>query len=183
MDCRGVDVPMIVMGCLVTAVMVRNAYVPFFFRPLQFRFFRVSADCADICKESDHRGNRPAAADGMAPAAALLWHVDAARPRVRAIASGMPLLQPWAWEAAFAVTMLFPVAGVWADIRRSSGAHPAWLYGIATMIASFVLIEAITYSPVGSAIYDVVTKGSPGASVGPLDFGTPPVAGPVTGRP
>src|SRR3954452_5468107 len=32
-------VRMIAMGFLVTAVMVRNAYVPFFFRPLQFLVF------------------------------------------------------------------------------------------------------------------------------------------------
>jgi hypothetical protein len=173
-------VPMIVMGCLVTAVMVRNAYVPFFFRPLQFLVF----DPLTVLTFA-----------GLTTAAIVLrrrteWHRRlhfCGMSMLLGPAFGrllpMPLLQPWAWEAAFAVTMLFPVAGVWADIRRSGRAHPAWLYGIATMIASFVLIEAITYSPVGSAIYDVVTKGSPGASVGPLDFGTPPVAGPVTGRP
>ena len=66
-------------------------------------------------------------------------------------------------------------------MRRSGRVHPAWLYGIATMISAFVLIEAITYSPVGSAIYGQVTAGSPGASVAPLDF-APPRAGPMTGR-
>jgi hypothetical protein len=44
-----------------------------------------------------------------------------------------------------------------------------------------VLIEAITYSPVGTAIYSAVTKGSPGAAIAPLDF-APPKSGPVTGR-
>ena len=31
----------------------------------------------------------------------------------------LPLMQPWAWEATYAVVLLFPLAGVWADIRRS----------------------------------------------------------------
>lgn len=93
----------------------------------------------------------------------------------------MPLLEPWAWEATSAVVLLFPFAGVYADMRRSGHAHPAWRYGIGTIIAVIVLTEAITYSPVGIAIYDVVVKGSPGESVAPLDFGKPPT-GPATGR-
>jgi hypothetical protein len=173
-------VPMIVMGCLVTVAMVRNAYVPFFFRPLQFLVF----DPLTVLTFA-----------GLTTAAIVMrrrteWHRRlhfCAMSLLLGPAFGrllpMPLLQPWAWEAAFAVTMLFPMAGVWADIRRNGRVHPAWLYGMATMIASFVLIEAITYSAVGTAIYDAVTKGSPGASVGPLDFGTPPAMGPVTGRP
>jgi hypothetical protein len=173
-------VPMIVMGFLVTAVMVRNAYVPFFFRPLQFLVFDpltvltfAGLTTAAIVMRRHTEWHRRLHFCGMSmllgPAFGRLLP--------------MPLLQPWAWETAFAVTMLFPIAGAWADIRRSGRSHPAWLYGIATMIGSFVLVEALTYGPAGTAIYNVVTKESPGASVGPLDFGTPPVAGPVTGRP
>jgi hypothetical protein len=93
----------------------------------------------------------------------------------------LPLLQPWAWEAAFAATLLFPAAGIWADIRRNGRIHPAWNWGVGTMLASFVLIEAITYSPVGLSLYRNVTAGSPGASVAPLEFGQP-ITGQVTGR-
>ena len=93
----------------------------------------------------------------------------------------MPLLQPWAWEAAFLPCILFPIAGVLADIRRKGQAHPAWRGGLATMLGTFVLIEAITYSPVGMSIYRVVTAGSPGETIEPLGFAPPP-AGPVTGR-
>jgi len=78
--------------------------------------------------------------------------------------------------------MLFPIAGVVADIRRSGRIHPAWHWGIATMIGAFVLTEAVTYSPVGTSIYRVVTKGSVGASIAPLAFGVPPAMKPVTGR-
>jgi hypothetical protein len=94
----------------------------------------------------------------------------------------LPLLQPWAWESAFAAGMLFPAAGVVADLSRSGRVHPAWRYGIGAMLACFVLTEAITYSPVGTALYRLVTAGSPGASVPPLDFAPPPVGPQVTGR-
>ena len=77
--------------------------------------------------------------------------------------------------------MLFPLAGMVADLRRSGRIHPAWRWGIGTMLASFVLTEALTYSPIGTAIYRVVTAGSPGASIDPLAFASPPM-GPVTGR-
>jgi hypothetical protein len=94
----------------------------------------------------------------------------------------MPLLQPWAWEAAFAASLLFPIAGIVADLRRSGQVHPAWRYGVGAILASFVLIEAITYSPVGTALYNVVTSGSPGAAVPPLEFAPPPPGALVTGR-
>ena len=94
----------------------------------------------------------------------------------------MPLLQPWAWEATFAAGMLFPIAGVIADLRRSGHAHPAWRWGILTMIGSFVLIEAITYSAVGQTLYRTVTQDSAGAHVPPLEFAPPPAGPLMTGR-
>jgi len=50
------------------------------------------------------------------------------------------------------------------------------------MLACFVLTEAITYSPVGTALYRGVAAGSPGAAVAPLDFAPPPAGPLVTGR-
>jgi hypothetical protein len=40
----------------------------------------------------------------------------------------------------------------------------------------------MTYSPVGTAIYDAVTGGSPGAAMPPLEFSPPPPGSLVTGR-
>ena len=94
----------------------------------------------------------------------------------------MPFLQPWAWEAAFAVALLFPIAGAVGDIRRSGRVHPAWTWGIAAILGSFVVSQAATYSPVGRAIYDAATAGSPGAAVPPLAFQPPPEGTLMTGR-
>ncbi|HWI75587.1 MAG TPA: hypothetical protein VNS53_00715 [Sphingomicrobium sp.] len=171
-------VPMVVMGCVVTVAMVRNAYVPFFFRPLQFLVF----DPVTVFTFA-----------GLTVAAVIMrrrtdWHRRlhfCAMTMLLTPAFGrllpMPLLQPWAWEAAFAAGLLFPAAGMWRDIRISGRIHPAWNWGLATILAAFVITEAITYSPVGLSIYDAVTAGSPGAAVQPLAFGQPP-GGPITGR-
>lgn len=166
-------VPMMVMGCVVTVAMVRAGRAPFFFRPLQFLildpmtvFTFAALTIAAVRMRRRTEWHRRLHFCGMSmlitPAISRLLP--------------LPLLQPWAWEATFALCLLFPFAGVVADMRRSGHAHPAWRYGIATMIAAVVLTEAITYSGLGSAIYGAVVKGSPGASIAPLAFGTPPAA-------
>jgi hypothetical protein len=158
--------------------MVRIGYVPFFFRPLQFLVFdpltlfafaalTVAAVRLRRRTEWHRRLHFCAMSLLLGPAFGRLLP--------------MPLLQPWAWEAAFVPCLLFPLAGVVADIRRNGSAHLAWRWGIGTMLCAFVMIEAITYSSVGTAIYDRVTAGSPGENVPPLEF-APPHAGPVTGR-
>ena len=173
-------VPMVVMGCVVTVAMVRNGYVPFFFRPLQFLIFDPVAVFTFA---------------GLTIAAILMrrrteWHRRlhfCAMTILLSPAFGrllpMPLLQPWSWEVAYAAPLLFPIAGVWRDIRRTGRIHPAWQWGIATILASFVLVEAITYSSIGLSIYERVTAGSPGASVAPLEFPPPPAGPLMTGRP
>ena len=172
-------VPMVVLGCYVTAVMVRNGQVPFFFRPLQFLVFDPMTvftfavlTTAAIVLRRRTEWHRRLHFCGMAmllgPAFGRLLP--------------LPLLQPWAWEAAFAATMLFPAAGMIADLRRSGRVHPAWRYGVGAMLACLVLTEAITYSPAGSALYRLVTAGSPGAAVAPLGFPPPPAGPLMTGR-
>jgi hypothetical protein len=172
-------VPMLFLGFYVTVVMVRLANVPFFFRPLQFLIFDpvtllafAALTGAAIVNRRRTEWHRRLHFCGMSlllgPAFGRLLP--------------LPLLQPWAWEAAFAVTLLFPLAGAWADVRRSGRMHPAWGYGIAGMIGVLAVTEAITYSPAGTAIYRAVTAGSAGAAVAPLDFAPPPSGALVTGR-
>jgi len=172
-------VPMVIMGTLVTAIMVRQAHVPFFFRPLQFLVFDPVTVIAFA---------------GLTVAAVRLrrrteWHRRlhfCGMSLLLGPAFGrllpLPLLQPWAWEATMAVCLLFPIAGMIADIRRGGRIHPAWQWGIATMVGALVLTEAITYSPLGTSLYALVTSGSPGASVDPLAFSPPPAGPLMTGR-
>ena len=94
----------------------------------------------------------------------------------------MPLLTPFAWEATFVASMIFPAIAVAADIRRGGHAHPAWGWGIGAMLAAFILIEAVTHSPLGTELYRTVTAGTRGASHLPLVFGPEPAGPLMTGR-
>lgn len=171
--------PMLILGFGVTLAMIRRGQVPFFFRPLHFLVFDpvslltfVSLTGSAILLRNRTEWHRRLHLCGMA----MLMGPGFGRMLP------MPLLQPWAWEATFAAGMLFPIAGVIADLRRSGHAHPAWRWGILTMIGSFVLIEAITYSAVGQTLYRTVTQDSAGAHVPPLEFAPPPAGPLMTGR-
>ena len=173
-------IPMIFMGCYVTTVMVREGHVPFFFKPLQFlafdpaivlTFAALTVAAVMLRKQTDwHRRLHYCGMSMlMGPGIARLMP--------------LPLLAPWAWETVFAACLIFPFAAVYADVRRNGRAHPAWRYGISAMIAGFAVSEIVTYSPAGTALYAAVVKGSPAASIPPLEFQPPPaMAGPVTGR-
>ena len=172
-------VAMILSGLAVTVAMVRSGTVPFFIQPLHYLVYNPVAIATFA---------------GLTTAAIVLrrrteWHrrlhfcgmailINPAFGRLLP----MPFLQPWAWEAAFAVALLFPIAGVVADMRRSGRFHPAWTWGIAAILGSFVISQAATYGPAGTAIYDAATAGSPGAAVPPLEFQPPPDGPLMTGR-
>ncbi|KPF80535.1 hypothetical protein IP88_00215 [alpha proteobacterium AAP81b] len=166
-------VPMLGLGVAVTLALVQGGRVPFFFRPLQFLVFDPLSLFTFV---------------GLSGAAIVLrrrtdWH---RRLHFCGMATllgpgfgrlmPMPLLIPWAFEATFVATLLFPIAGVIADWRRTGRVHPAWGRGIAAMVAMLVAIELVTYSPVGTALYGAITAGTPGAAVAPLAFPLPPRA-------
>ena len=172
-------VAMVVIGCLVTVAMVRRGQVPFFFRPVHFLVFDPLALFTFA---------------GLTVAAIMMrrrtdWH-----RRLHFCGTALllgpgfgrllplPLLQPWAFEATFAALMVFPLVGVIADYRRSGRVHPAWRWGIGVMVGSLLLTEALTYSSVGTDIYQAVTAGSPGAEVAPLEFAPPPAGPQIIGR-
>lgn len=170
---------MIVLGTAVTVVMVRAGHVPFFFRPQHFLIFDplaltgfaalIAAGIANRRRTAWHRRlNFCATAILMGPAFGRLLP--------------MPLLAPFAYEATFVATLIYPVIGVVADMRRTGRVHPGWTWGIGAMCLIATLTEVVTYSPLGTAIYSAVTAGSPGASVAPLDFAPPPSGPLITGR-
>ena len=172
-------VAMIVLGCWVTVAMVRHGQVPFFFRPIHFLVFDPLSLFAFA---------------GLTSAAIVMRRRTAWHRRLHFCGMSMllgpgfgrllpmPFLPPFAWEVTFAASLLFPLAGVVADVRRSGQVHPAWRVGIGTMLGTLLLIELITFSPVGGGLYDVVTRGSPGAAVAGMEFAAPPADGLVTGR-
>jgi hypothetical protein len=171
--------PMVVAGFFVTVAMVRNGTVPFFFRPLHFLVFDpvtvlafAGLSGAAIVMRRQTEWHRRLHFCGMAMLLA---------PAIGRLLP-LPLFQPWAWEMAFAAALVFPAVGAWSDGRRRGHTHPAWRWGIIVMLGAFVLAEAITYSPVGTALYQAVTDGSPGAAVPPLDFAPPPAGPLITGR-
>lgn len=173
-------VAMVILGFLVTLRMVRGGTVPFFFQPVNFLIFDPVAVLTFA---------------GLTIAAIINRRRTSWHRRLHYCAMSMllgpafgrllplPLLAPWAYEATFAALMLFPIAGVIADYRRSGSVHPAWRWGIGTMVASLLLTNAISYSPLGTAIYRMATAGSAGATIDPLAFPPPPPLAQLTGRP
>jgi hypothetical protein len=94
----------------------------------------------------------------------------------------MPLLMPWAGEAVFAVQLLFPVAGMVADQRRTGRVHPAWWWGLGVMLAMQTATEVIGRGPIGGQLHAAVATGTPGATVDPFAHPLPPADGLITGR-
>jgi hypothetical protein len=172
-------IPMIILGFGVTIAMVRRGQVPFFFLPVHFLIFDplslvtfAALTGSAILLRNKTDWHRRLHLCGMA----MLMGPGFGR------FLPMPLLEPWAWEVSFAGGLLFPLAGVVADIRRTGHVHRAFRWGLATMVFSFLVIEAITYSSAGEAIYRVLTADSPGAHVAPLEFPPPPSGSLTTGR-
>ncbi|WP_091736059.1 hypothetical protein [Phenylobacterium immobile] len=164
-------VPMIVLGVAITVMSVRVGRAPFFFRPAQFLIFNplslftfAGLTAAAIVMRRRTDWHRRLHFSGMA----LLLGPGFGR------LLPMPLLIPWAWEATAAVCLLFPIAGMAADLRRTGRVHPAWTVGVGVTLALIAAIEALTFSPLGPALYQAVTRDTPGAAIAPLAFAHPP---------
>lgn len=171
--------PMVVLGITATVMMIRRGQVPFFFQPAQFLVLNPIS---------------------VLTFAGLTWTAVAMRRRTgwhrRLHFCGManllgpafgrllpmPLLSPWAFEATAVCVLLFPLAGIIADRRRTGGVHPAWLWGTSVVLLSMLSVEALSYGPLGEALYQTVTDGTPGAAVDPYAFPPPPEGPLVTGR-
>lgn len=82
----------------------------------------------------------------------------------------MPLLIPYAFQAAGVACLLFPIAGIIRDWRVEGRPHPAYWISVAAILGLIILPDLIAYSPLGDAIYAWVTTGHPGANVPGLQF-------------
>jgi len=76
----------------------------------------------------------------------------------------MPLMIPNAWRIMTVVTLIFPVIGMIADVRRSGKVHPAWYWGIAAIVVMQLVAELIAYSSLGISLTHWVVDGSAGAA-------------------
>ena len=166
---------MVAAAMTVIVAMARNGTVPFFFTPQQFL---IGDPATLIC----FVGLTLAA---IAKRRETDWH---ARLHICALAAimgpafgrllPMPLLIPYAFEAAVLAGLVFPLVGAIRDKRVLGRVHPAWGRGALALLATLLLTNLIAYSPVGAAIYRATTAGSPGAVLPGLEYPAPP-AGPL----
>ena len=85
----------------------------------------------------------------------------------------MPLLIPNAWTINIAITFVFPLIGMAADLRREGRIHPAYLWGTGIYAGVFLASLALAYSPLGFAFTEAVIAGTPGAER-PMEAFLPP---------
>ena len=76
----------------------------------------------------------------------------------------VPLLIPWAWWVVISATLIFPLIGIAADLRRTGKAHPAWFWGIGAVVAALLLGDLIAYSSFGTEAAQSIVAGTPGAA-------------------
>ena len=164
---------MVATALIVIVSMLRRGAVPFFFTPIGFltmdvmilsSFVALAAAAIHVRRRTD-------------------WHRRLMFCSMAALTGPgfgrllpMPLLIPYAAEAAVAASLLFPAWGMVSDRRRSGRIHPAWWWGIAAIVGGQLAGELVAHSPLGLALYDWVAAGSPGAQVPATVFPAPPVA-------
>lgn len=168
-------VAMVVLGTIVTVRLVRAGHSPFFFTPLMFVVMNpvsvitfAGLTVAAIVYRRQTEWHRRLHYCGMSlllgPAIGRLLPV--------------PLMIPYVYEALFAVALIFPLIGIAADVRRSGRVHPAWWWGLGTIVGSTLLVEAIVHGPVGDVVYRAVTAGAPDAGKDPRAYAPWPVVHP-----
>lgn len=74
-----------------------------------------------------------------------------------------PLLIPYAWPIFIALTWVFPVIGMLADLRREGRVHPAYWWGMGINVGVFLASMALAYSPAGYAFTEWLVAGTLGA--------------------
>ena len=86
-----------------------------------------------------------------------------------------PYFIPYAWYAtAILPAVLFPLIGILADQRRYGAVHPAWLWGIGTVLGLQVIADLVAYSDWGIAFTQQFLAGTPGAER-PMEAFFPPM--------
>lgn len=170
---------MLAAAMTVIVAMARNGTVPFFFTPQHFLladpftligFVGLTAGAITLRKQTDWHARLHMCGMAMLTGPAFGRLIP------------MPLLVPWAFEAAGLCSALFILAGMIRDKRHHGAVHRAWWYGLATLVGTLALARILSNSPVGEAIYQSTVAGYPGAAVPGLEYGQPPATPLRTGR-
>lgn len=171
---------LVIMGCWITIDRVQLGTTPFFFQP---QLFLIANPLGVLCFA------------GLTAAAIALrrrtdWHK---RLQICALASiigpafgrllPMPLLMPYAFDAAVIAGLIFPAIGALRDRRRHGRAHPAWWCGMVSVLLVLAVARILAFSPAGDGIYRAITAGTPGESIPGLAFPPPPGAPLLTAHP
>ncbi|HEY0621836.1 hypothetical protein [Sphingomonas sp.] len=88
-----------------------------------------------------------------------------------------PLVMPHASIVEVTLILMFPLAGVLWDLRTRGRVHPAWWWGIGTILLVRGLTNLIAYGPIGLAIFEAVTTGQPGGALAPYEYPPMPSMG------
>ena len=164
---------MIASASFVIVAMVRRAAVPFFFAPLYFLAMDMMILATFV---------------GLVVAAIRLrrrtdWHRRLMFCAMAVFTGNglgrllpMPLLIPYAGEAAVAASLIFPAWGMLSDRHRTGGVHPAWYWGVGAIVGGQLVAEIFVRTAFGLSLYDWVAAGSAGAHVAPLGYPAPPAA-------
>jgi len=162
---------MMALGFWITIDVVQRGITPFFFQPQHFLIanpFDLVMFGAIIIAALRLRHRRD-------------WHM---RLQLCAMASllgpgigrllPMPLLIPYAFDIAVLFTLLFPLAGLFRDLRNGIGFHPAYLWGIFAIMLQIPVANLVASSALGDAIYASIVAGHPGEAVPGMAFPPPP---------
>lgn len=74
------------------------------------------------------------------------------------------LLSRYAIVIMVTILALFMVIGMIRDFIRHRRVHPAWTVGLAVVVLQWLAIDLVAKSALGTAIYDAVVSGTPGAA-------------------
>lgn len=162
---------MLAAAMTVIVAMARNGTVPFFFTPQHFLladplilvgFVALTGGAIALRQETDWHARLHICAMAMLTGPAFGRLLP------------MPLLVPWAFEAAGAASALLIVFGMIRDRRRHGHVHRAWWAGLVVLVATLVLARVLAFNPIGEAIYQRTVAGTPGASIAGLEYPPPP---------
>ncbi|MDQ4419874.1 hypothetical protein OOT33_05390 [Sphingobium sp. DEHP117] len=85
----------------------------------------------------------------------------------------LPYMIPYAWLGTTMLVLVFPIAGMIADKRRTGRVHPAWAWGIGAILLTQLVADVLAFSDWGAAVTQAVVAGTPGAQR-PMEAFLPP---------